>query len=148
VDQAPAARTAAASLIGAPVLTSRGSTVMKRIVATLAVLLLAPPAALRAAATAPPRLITDPGATPAYARASRTGTGVPSIAVSKAGRIWAAWYSGTTPGEIIERCPHAYVVVSTSGDGGRTWQEVLAIDPDGPGPVRAARRLVSKGGKP
>jgi hypothetical protein len=46
-------------------------------------------------------------------------------------------FSGTTPGEIIERCPHADVVVSTSGDGGDTWKEVLAIDPDGPGPLKA-----------
>jgi len=51
--------------------------------------------------------------------------------------MWAAWYSGTTPGEIIERCPHAYVVVATSGDGGETWREVLAIDPDGAGPGKA-----------
>jgi hypothetical protein len=29
------------------------------------------------------------------------------------------------------------VVVSTSGDGGKTWKEVLAIDPDGPGPLKA-----------
>jgi hypothetical protein len=94
-------------------------------------------AAPRPANASPPRLIPDPDGSEAYSRAKRTCTGVPSIAVSKGGRIWAAWYSGTTPGEIIERCPHAYVVVSTSADGGRTWKEVLAIDPDGPGPVKA-----------
>jgi predicted neuraminidase len=86
---------------------------------------------------APPRLIPDPGHTADYTRAKRTCTGVPSLAVSKGGRLWAAWFSGTTPGEIIERCPHAYSVVSTSGDGGKTWKEVLAIDPDGPGPLKA-----------
>ncbi len=85
----------------------------------------------------PPRLIPNPGSTKDYARVKRTCTGVPSIAVSRGGRIWAMWYSGTTPGEIIERCPNAYVVVSTSGDGGRTWKEVLAIDPDGAGPLKA-----------
>ena len=85
----------------------------------------------------PPKLIPNPGSTADYNRAKRTCTGVPSMAVSRGGRLWAAWFSGTTPGEIIERCPHAYVVVSTSGDGGTTWQEVLAIDPDGAGPLKA-----------
>lgn len=85
----------------------------------------------------PPKLIANPGSTADYNRAKRTCTGVPSIAVSRGGRLWAAWFSGTTPGEIIERCPHAYVVVSTSGDGGKTWKEVLAIDPDGAGPLKA-----------
>lgn len=84
-----------------------------------------------------PRLIPNPGSTEDYARVKRTCTGVPSIALSRGGRIWATWFSGKTPGEIIERCPHAYIVVSTSGDGGRTWKEVLAIDPDGPGPLKA-----------
>jgi len=87
--------------------------------------------------TVPPRLIPNPNSTEDYARAKRTCSGVPSLAVSRGGRLWAAWFSGTTPGEIIERCPHAYVVVSTSGDGGKTWKEVLAIDPDGAGPLKA-----------
>ena len=82
-------------------------------------------------------MIPNPGSTADYNRAKRTCTGVPSIAVSRGGRLWATWFSGTTPGEIIERCPNAYVVVSTSGDGGKTWKEVLAIDPDGPGPLKA-----------
>jgi len=83
--------------------------------------------------TVPPRLIPNPNSTEDYARAKRTCSGVPSLAVSRGGRLWAAWFSGTTPGEIIERCPHAYVVDSTSGDGGKTWKEVLAVDPDGAG---------------
>jgi hypothetical protein len=86
---------------------------------------------------APPKLIPNPGSTADYNCANRTCTGVPSIAISRGGRLWATWFSGTTPGEIIERCPNAYVVVSTSGDGGKTWKEVLAIDPDGPGPLKA-----------
>jgi len=85
----------------------------------------------------PPRLIPNPCSTADYTREKRTCTGVPSIAVSRGERLWATWFSGTTPGEIIERCPNAYVVVSTSGDGGKTWKEVLAIDPDGPGPLKA-----------
>jgi len=84
-----------------------------------------------------PKLIPNPGSPADYNRAKRTCTGVPSIAVSRGGRLWAAWFSGTTPGEIIERCPNAYVVVSTSGDSGKTWKEVVAIDPDGPGPLKA-----------
>ena len=32
---------------------------------------------------------------------------------------------------------HNCVVLSTSGDDGATWEEVLVIDPDGPGPVRS-----------
>ncbi len=86
---------------------------------------------------APPTLILNPGSTEAYARARRTCSGVPGIAVSRGGRIWATWWSGTTPGQIIERDLNAYTVVSTSADGGRTWKEVLAIDPDGPGPLKA-----------
>ena len=86
---------------------------------------------------APPKLIPNPSATEDYRRADRTCTGVPSIAVTHAGRLWVAWYSGTTPDAKIETCANAYVIVSTSGDGGKTWKEVLAIDPDGPGPLKA-----------
>ena len=85
----------------------------------------------------PPTLIPNPSVTEAYSRAKRTCTGVPSMAITRGGRLWVAWYSGTTPGEKIEKCPNAYVVVSTSGDGGKTWQEVLAIDPDAGGPLKS-----------
>jgi len=84
-----------------------------------------------------PKLIPNPSTTETYCRAKRTCTGVPSLAVTRGGRLWAAWYSGTTPGTKIETCPSAYVVVSTSGDGGATWEEVLAIDPDGAGSLKA-----------
>jgi hypothetical protein len=84
-----------------------------------------------------PKFIPDPSSTADYNRAKRTCSGVPSIAVSRGGRLWAMWYSGTTPGEIIERCANAYAVLSTSGDGGKSWKEVLAIDPDGAGPHKA-----------
>ena len=46
--------------------------------------------------------------------------------------MWANWYAGITPGEDRNN----YVVLTTSGDDGSTWQETLVIDPDGPGPVR------------
>ena len=84
-----------------------------------------------------PQLITNPSITAEFRRSNRTCSGVPSIAVTPGGRLWAAWYSGTTPGAKIETCPNAYVVVSTSDDGGQTWKEVLAIDPDGPGQLKA-----------
>lgn len=55
------------------------------------------------------------------------------MAVSPKGRMWAIWYAGPSAGEDCNN----YVVVSTSGDQGKNWEEVLVIDPDGPGPVRA-----------
>ena len=54
------------------------------------------------------------------------------MAVSPGGRLWANWYAGKTPGEDQNN----YVVLSTSGDNGTTWREVLVVDPDGDGPVR------------
>jgi hypothetical protein len=91
----------------------------------------------RMAFDAAPMIIENPAATEGYAARNRSAQGVPSLAVAPGGRMWAAWYAGTTPNTIIERCDNAYVVVATSGDGGNTWKEVLAIDPDGPGPVKA-----------
>ncbi len=73
----------------------------------------------------PPEVIVDPADTPQYAVESRKFTGIPSIAVSSSGRLWATWYTGITPGEDQNN----YVVVSTSNDGGDTWEEVLVIDP-------------------
>ncbi|MBM4094837.1 MAG: hypothetical protein FJ276_36320, partial [Planctomycetes bacterium] len=85
----------------------------------------------------PPMLIPDPNHTKDHACATRTCSGVASMMITPGGRIWAAWYVGTTPGAKIETCPNAYVVISTSGDGGKTWKEVLALDPDGPGRLKA-----------
>jgi len=84
-----------------------------------------------------PKLIADPNHTKDHARATRTCTGVASMTITRGGRLWAAWYVGTTRGAKIETCPNAYVVVSTSGDGGKTWKEALALDPDGPGNLKA-----------
>ena len=63
----------------------------------------------------------------------RAFQGIPSLAVTRKGRLWANWYAGVNPMED----EHNYVVLSTSSDGGNSWSEVLAIDPDGTGPVRA-----------
>lgn len=73
----------------------------------------------------PPRL-------PDHAVNNRAFQGIPSMAIAPGGRLWANWYAGVTPGEDKNN----YVVVSTSGDEGQSWREVLIIDPDGPGPVR------------
>ncbi len=74
-----------------------------------------------------------PPKSPGHATTNRAFQGIPSMAVSPGGRLWANWYAGVTPGEDHNN----YVVVSTSGDDGKTWREVLVVDPDGPGPLRA-----------
>lgn len=79
---------------------------------------------------APPQYVGPPQAQ--HWVTNRAFQGIPSIAVTPGGRLWANWYAGVTPGEDQNN----YVVLSTSGDGGETWQEVLVIDPDGDGPVR------------
>jgi hypothetical protein len=68
-----------------------------------------------------------------WAVTNRALTMVSSMAVTPGGRLWVTWYAGPTPGEDKNN----YVVLATSGDDGATWEEVLVIDPDGPGPVRA-----------
>lgn len=80
---------------------------------------------------APPQYVGPPRVD--HATDNRAFQGIPSLAIAPSGRFWANWYAGVTPGEDQNN----YVVVTTSGDGGRTWKEVLVIDPDGPGPIRA-----------
>lgn len=82
------------------------------------------------AAPAPPQYVGPPLAR--HAVTNRAFTGIPSMAISPGGRLWATWYAGVTPGEDQNN----YVVLSTSGDGGKTWKEVLIVDPDGDGPRR------------
>ena len=79
----------------------------------------------------PPQHVGKP--LPQHAVTNRAFQGIPSLAVSPDGRLWATWYAGKTPGEDQNN----YVVLSTSGDDGKTWTEVLIVDPDGDGPVRA-----------
>lgn len=79
----------------------------------------------------PPQYIGPPK--PDHAVTNRAFTGIPSLAIAPKGRMWATWYAGVTPGEDQNN----YVVLSTSGDGGATWNEVLVVDPDGGGPVRS-----------
>lgn len=80
----------------------------------------------------PAKVLTNAGAD--YALATRKHQGVPTVAQSEGGRLWAAWYGG--PGGYDH--PSHYVVLSTSEDGGLTWKDgVLVIDPDGADAVRA-----------
>lgn len=69
----------------------------------------------------------------AYADSQRVFQGIPSITLSPGGRLWANWYTGG-PGE-----GHLnYVLLASSDDRGETWSPpILAIDPDGPGQIRA-----------
>jgi len=80
---------------------------------------------------APPRHSAPP--LPEQAVTNRAFQGIPSLAISPQGRLWATWYAGVTPAEDHNN----YAVLSTSGDNGKTWKEVLVSDPDGSGPARA-----------
>ncbi|QGY48038.1 exo-alpha-sialidase [Maribellus comscasis] len=81
----------------------------------------------------PPQIIEKADVNENHSVESRQFSGISSLAVSPGGRMWCIWYAGPTPGEDLNN----YVVLSTSGDKGETWNEVLVVDPDGPGPVRA-----------
>lgn len=81
----------------------------------------------------PPEIIYNPSHIYKYSEHSRRFTGISSMAVSPNGRMWATWYAGLTPDEDVNN----YVILSTSNDGGNTWEEILVVDPDGKGPVRA-----------
>jgi len=79
----------------------------------------------------PPNHVGPP--LPLHAATNRAFQGIPSMAVAPGGRLWATWYASKTPGEDHNN----YVVLSTSGDDGKSWREVLTVDPDQGGPVRA-----------
>jgi predicted neuraminidase len=104
------------------------------VVAFTTALLLAPLAAPHAAELPSLRRPLHPGAPKGeHAVTSRAFTGIPSLTITTRGRLWAVWYAGITPAEDKNN----YVVLATSGDKGHTWKEVLVIDPDGSGPIRA-----------
>jgi hypothetical protein len=79
----------------------------------------------------PPKYVGPP--LPLQAVTNRAFQGIPSMAVTPGGRLWTTWYAGVTPGEDHNN----YVVLSTSGDNGKSWKEVLVVDPDADGPRRA-----------
>ncbi len=74
-------------------------------------------------AMVPPPILTSPG--PEYDGWQRKFQGIPGLERTRKGRLWATWYAGGD-GE----GPYNYVVLVTSGDGGRTWSgPKLVIDP-------------------
>jgi len=81
----------------------------------------------------PPQVVTaSPG--PEYRADHRTFQGIPSLARSPGGRLWAVWYASPSGGEDRNN----YVVLATSGDDGKSWNDAaMAIDPDRKGQVRA-----------
>ncbi len=85
------------------------------------------------ASLAPPNHVGLPR--PEHAVNNRAFQGIPSLAVAPGGRFWATWYAGVTPAEDENN----YVVLSTSGDGGKTWKEILTVDPDEDGPAQCLR---------
>ena len=107
---------------------------MKAALTLLTVLLLSPLDALNAddaPSLQPPQHLAPPRAD--HAVTNRAFAGIPSMAVAPKGRLWGTWYAGVTPAEDLNN----YVVLSTSGDDGATWTEVLTVDPDAGGPVRS-----------
>jgi hypothetical protein len=45
----------------------------------------------------PPQIIKNPSNTRQHSAESRKLTGIPSLAISRNGRMWATWYTGVTP---------------------------------------------------
>ncbi len=88
-----------------------------------------PQAAESDAALNPPPVLQNPGDT--YAGSTRSFQGIPGIARTGQGRLFATWYGGGP-----EEGPDNYVMLVRSDDDGVTWTEpFLIIDP--PGKTRA-----------
>lgn len=68
---------------------------------------------------------------PRHLVSNRLFQGIPAIEWTRGGRLWASWYGGGT-----DEGPDNYAVLATSGDGGVTWTDPVAII-DPPGNVRA-----------
>lgn len=58
-----------------------------------------------------------------YSEENRYWQGCPSVAVTKGGRLFAAWYSGG----MFEPCIDNYNLMVKSDDGGKTWSKPLAV---------------------
>ncbi len=74
----------------------------------------------------------DAERSPGYRRLWNSG-GMGNKVVCNPSTRQVTWYAGKTPNEDGDN----YVVVTTSGNGGKTWAERFLIDPDAGGPVRA-----------
>ena len=62
-----------------------------------------------------------------HAAYARNKAGRPSIECASNGRLWATWFA--SPASSLENL-NDYVILSTSADGGETWEEVFVADPD------------------
>ena len=109
---------------------------MSQKIIKLAFLILLFPALIIAGADAqilnPAKVILNPGAD--YSRSTRLFQGIPSLECSNKGRLWVVWYGGKGTGEDSLN----YVTLVTSSDDDASWSdEILVIDPDGDGLMRA-----------
>jgi len=95
-------------------------------------------AAIPGRPSAPQYIIRNPREHSRYSPESRRWTGVPQLAVTPEGRLWVTFFASTTGGEDANN----YVVLTTSSDKGRTWEEVLVVDPDGDGPLRGSEPTI------
>jgi len=59
----------------------------------------------------------------------RVFQGCPQVEISEGGRLWATWFGSNTQAERAPFHPGQFSVISTSGDGGKTWKEVFVFDP-------------------
>lgn len=109
----------------------RMSRLSNLLVAAALATLSSPTTGAERASLVPPQYVGPP--TPERSVTNRAFQGIPSMAVAPGGRLWANWYAGVTPAEDQNN----YVVLSSSGDNGATWEETLVIDPDGPDTARA-----------
>ena len=66
-------------------------------------------------------------ARPAEKHLHRTFQGIPSIACSPAGRMFAVWYAGGDT-----ECRDNYVLLQVSDDGGENWTLAAVVDPPHP----------------
>jgi len=55
--------------------------------------------------------------------------GCPQVEISEGGRLWATWFGSNVQAERAPYHKNQFSVISTSGDGGKTWKEVFVFDP-------------------
>ncbi len=55
--------------------------------------------------------------------------GCPQVEISEGGRLWATWFGSNVQAERAPYHNDQFSVISTSGDGGKTWKEVFIFDP-------------------
>ena len=79
----------------------------------------------------PPQVITSPGES--YADATRKFQGIPGIARTETGQLWACWYGGG-----VTEDNQNHLLLARSSGAGDSWSPVcMVVDPDGEGPTRA-----------